>query len=226
LIAWDGFEGRMENELLGELKLIRSMRSTRQRSPEVTVIIPTLNERENAPFIVAWLETTFSHIEWEVIFVDDDSSDGTADVVREIAQRKPQVRCLQRIARRGRSSACIEGALASAAPFVAIVDADLQRDETLSPRMLAILAVEPLDIVVGSRYVEGGDFGGWSSSRQRISSRAGWLSRLIISRHIKDPMSGLFMMPREIVERTVRQLSGQGFKILLSLRLGTYASAL
>jgi dolichol-phosphate mannosyltransferase len=155
------------------------------------------------------------HVDWEVIFVDDDSSDGTASRVREIASREPRVRCLQRIGRRGLSTACIEGVLASSAPYVAVMDGDLQHDERLLPRMLETLKHEPIDLVIGSRYISGGGIGDLSQRRAEISSLATRLSRIICRTEIADPMSGFFMMRRDVFDNAVRNLSGQGFKILL-----------
>jgi dolichol-phosphate mannosyltransferase len=122
------------------------------------------------------------------------------------------VRCLQRIGRRGLTTACIEGALAASAPYIAVMDADMQHDEKLLPQMLAILKSEPVDLVVGSRHVAGGGIGGLSASRAKISAVAARLSRIICKAEIADPMSGFFMLRRE-----VRRLSGQGFKILLDI---------
>ena len=187
------------------------------RTPELSVIVPTLNERENIQPFLELLGQALHGVDWEVIFVDDDSRDGTAAAVRAIAQRDPRVRCLQRIGRRGLSTACIEGALASAAPFVAVMDADLQHDERLLPQMLETLKYQPYDIVVGSRYVAGGGIGELNKGRAQISNLATRLSRLICKIEIADPMSGFFMLRRDLFEGAVRQLSGQGFKILLDL---------
>ena len=187
------------------------------RAPELTVVVPTYNERENVGPLIELLTTALAGIDWEVIFVDDDSRDDTAAAVREIAERDPRVRCVQRIGRRGLSTACIEGVLASASPYVAVMDADLQHDERLLPRMLETLKREPYDIVVGSRYVAGGGVGDWSRRRAEISALATRLSRFICKTEIADPMSGFFMMRRDMFERAVRGLSGQGFKILLDL---------
>ena len=137
--------------------------------------------------------------------------------MRAVAQRDPRVRCLQRIGRRGLSTACIEGVLASAAPFVAVMDADLQHDERLLPRMLETLKAEPYDLVVGSRYIAGGGLGAWDTSRAQISGFATRLSRIVCKTAIADPMSGFFMMRRGIFEDAMRHLSGHGFKILLDL---------
>jgi dolichol-phosphate mannosyltransferase len=185
--------------------------------PELTVVIPTLNERANIGPLVELLDTVLSAVSWEVIFVDDDSSDGTADWIREISRRDRRVRCLQRIGRRGLATACIEGALATSAPYIAIMDADMQHDEKLLPQMLAILKGEPIDLVVGSRHVAGGGIGEWDAGRAKISAVAARLSRMICKAEIADPMSGFFMLRREVLEAALRRLSGQGFKILLDI---------
>src|SRR5262249_4304561 len=103
---------------------------------ELTGVVPTFNERDSVVPLVERLAKVLAGTEWEVVFVDDDSPDGTAEVVRQLARNDPRVRCVQRIARRGLSSACIEGMLTSAALFIAVMDADLQHDEELLPRML------------------------------------------------------------------------------------------
>jgi dolichol-phosphate mannosyltransferase len=187
------------------------------RAPELTVVVPTFNEHDNVAPLIELLASALEGIDWEVIFVDDDSADGTAAAVRGLAQRDPRVRCLQRMGRRGLSTACIEGVLASSAPFIAVMDADLQHDERLLPRMLETLKRETCDLVVGSRYVDGGGVGDWDGRRAGISSLATRLSRLICRTDIADPMSGFFMVRREAFDRAVRRLSGQGFKILLDL---------
>ena len=185
--------------------------------PELAIVIPTLNERENVPAILDLLATALAGIAWEVIFVDDDSRDGTASVVRDIARYDIHVRCVQRIGRRGLSTACIEGALASAAPYIAVMDADLQHDERLLPRMLQTLRSGAYDLAVGSRYVEGGGATGLTGRRIGLSTLATRLSRIVCKAEIADPMSGFFMMRRDFFEDAVRRLSGQGFKILLDL---------
>jgi dolichol-phosphate mannosyltransferase len=193
------------------------MKGPAPRAPDLTVIVPTFNERENLAPLLQRIDTVLAGTDWEVIFVDDDSPDGTAAEIRAIARRDPRVRCLQRIGRRGLSTACIEGILASAAPYIAVMDADLQHDEALLPRMLASLRGEDYDLVVGSRYVAGGGSAGLDRRRARISATATRLSRLITKIEIADPMSGFFMLRRELFEDAVHRLSGQGFKILLDL---------
>jgi dolichol-phosphate mannosyltransferase len=188
-----------------------------ERAPELTIVVPTLNERDNVVPLLKLLDAALAGIAWEVIFVDDDSRDGTADHIRAIGKFDRRVRCLQRIGRRGLSTACIEGALASATPYIAVMDADLQHDETLLPPMLESLRGGDCDLVVGSRYVTGGGLGDLSAGRAQISGVATRLSRLVYRSELADPMSGFFMLRRELLEETVRRLSGQGFKILLDI---------
>jgi dolichol-phosphate mannosyltransferase len=191
--------------------------STISGGVELSVIVPAFNERENVVALLDRLRSVLQNVAWEVIYVDDDSPDGTADVVRACAQLDRRVRCIQRVGRRGLSSAVIEGILASSAPFVAVIDADLQHDESLLPRMLERITRDALDVVVGSRYVDGGGTGDWNDRRAAFSRFATRLSRVVVRQPLTDPMSGFFMISRPAFERAVHRLSGQGFKILLDL---------
>ena len=184
---------------------------------ELSVIVPTFNEKENVAELVRRLHQCLDPHEWEVIFVDDDSPDGTANVVRDIARHDPRVRCIQRIGRRGLSSACVEGMMSSFALYLAVMDADLQHDEKLLPAMLAALKTNDIDIVVGSRYMAGGSLGSWDESRTAVSRVATWLSRLVVKAKLTDPMSGFFMLRREVLVMVVRRLSVIGFKILVDI---------
>ena len=137
---------------------------------DLTIVVPTLNERENLEPLLAQVTAALGEVAWQVIFVDDDSADGTADRARTLAQRDARVRCLQRIGRRGLSTACIEGVLASASPYVAVMDGDLQHDERLLPKMLDMLRRNGVDLVIGSRYVAGGTIGEGFSNRRAYAS--------------------------------------------------------
>ena len=185
--------------------------------PELTIVIPTFNERDNVAILAGRLAEVLDGVAWEAIFVDDDSPDGTADAVRELASRHGNIRCLQRLGRRGLASACIEGILASASPYVAVMDADLQHDEALLPVMLQTIRERRLDIVVASRHTGAGSIGDWKKSRARISDVATLLGRRVIQADISDPMSGFFMVERGAFAAAMPLLSGQGFKILLDL---------
>lgn len=184
---------------------------------ELTIVIPTMNERENIAPLVERLDRVLQGIAWEVVFVDDDSPDGTADTVRAVAQHDRRVRVIQRIGRRGLSSAFVEGALCSSAPYIAIMDGDLQHDETLLTTMLARLKADDLDLVIGSRYVPGGSTEGWAQHRLMISQTAVRLAQAIFKVELQDPMSGFFMLRRDAFDGAVRRLSQSGFKILFDL---------
>ncbi len=184
---------------------------------ELSVIVPTYNEHPNVIPMIKSLEDALGDHRWEVIFVDDDSPDGTASQIREVAKRDSRVRILQRVGRRGLSSAAIEGILASSAPFCAVIDGDLQHDEKLLATMLDTIKKEDLDVVSGSRYVEGGGLGDWHESRARISRFATRLSRAVLHADLTDPMSGFFMIRRSAFEKRMHNLSGIGFKILLDI---------
>lgn len=184
---------------------------------ELAVIIPTRNERANIAPLVARLQVVLAGIAWEAVFVDDDSIDGTAEAVREIAVRDPRVRCLSRIGRRGLSSACIEGWASVSAPFLAVMDADLQHDEALLPAMLARLRSGEYDVAIGSRYVAGGSVGEWGAFRRMVSRLGTAAGRRLMHVTVADPMSGFFMLRREVFESVAHRLTGTGFKILLDL---------
>jgi dolichol-phosphate mannosyltransferase len=187
------------------------------RPVELAVVIPAYNERENiAPLLVA-LETALVGIEWEVIFVDDNSPDGTAETIRTIAIADRRVRVLERIGRRGLSSACIEGMLSTPAPYIAVLDADLQHDESILPEMLHRMKAKQLDIVVGSRKAVGGSMGDFSSTRVWLSNLGTKIGRLIQHCEISDAMSGFFLIDRNFFREVVHRLTGAGFKILLDL---------
>lgn len=187
--------------------------------PQLSIVIPTFNELGNVIELRNRVALAMGDCDWELIFVDDDSPDGTANLVRELAQGDRRVRCVQRIGRRGLVSACLEGFMASSAPLVAVMDGDLQHDEKLLPQMLqALQADEQIDIVAGSRYVEGGGLGDFERSREKISRLATRLGTLVLKADLKDPMSGFFMLRREVAMRCIRAgMSGVGFKILLDL---------
>jgi dolichol-phosphate mannosyltransferase len=185
--------------------------------PALCIVVPVLNEAGNIAPLVDLLHATLAGVAWEVIFVDDDSMDGTRDTVAAIGRLDPRVRLLHRIGRRGLASAFVEGAQASLAPYVAVMDGDLQHDETLLPAMFHALDADGYDLAIGSRYVAGGGVGGWDRTRAGMSDLATRLSRLVLRTPISDPMSGFFMIRRTVFEQAVRGLSAVGFKILLDI---------
>jgi dolichol-phosphate mannosyltransferase len=186
-------------------------------TPQLSVVVPTFNERDNVTTLYRRLETALAGTAWEVIFVDDNSPDGTWDVVRDLARQDGRVRCIRRIGRRGLSGACIEGILASSAPCAAVIDADLQHDETQLPKMLGLLQSGEAELVVGSRYIEGGSADSFNRQRAGASQLATEVARRVLRVKIADPMSGFFMIRRDRFEQLAPQLSTQGFKILLDI---------
>ena len=184
---------------------------------ELAIVIPTFKERDNVSPLLDLLATALAGISYEVIFVDDDSPDGTADEVRRLALENPRVRVLQRVGRRGLSSACLEGMLATAAPYIAVMDADLQHDERILPQMLARIKQDSLDLVVATRNAEGGSMGEFSAARVRLSQLGRRLSAYVSNCDLSDPMSGFFLLDRAFLNRVVHKASGVGFKILLDL---------
>jgi dolichol-phosphate mannosyltransferase len=187
--------------------------------PDLTVVVPTFNERANIRPLVGLLDAALAGIAWEVVFVDDDSPDGTADEVRAIGRDDGRVRVLQRIGRRGLAGATIEGILSSIAPIVAVMDADMQHDETRLATMFAMLRDDPgLDIVIASRNAEGGSAaGGFSGLRRWMSESATGLARRLLKVTATDPMSGFFMLRRARFNEVVTQLQPEGFKVLLDI---------
>ena len=192
-----------------------------ESSQSVSIIIPCLNERENIPIVLERLEALMVGRKWEAVFVDDDSRDGSLEVLLNLSRAKPHVRFIRRIGRRGLSSACLEGMASSVADVFAVMDCDLQHDETILPKMVAAFEEDPsLELAVGTRYAdEGGGVGEWSKVRIFISRLATNLGSLARKTELSDPMSGFFAIRREVFEQTVRQMTGKGFKILLDMVL-------
>lgn len=185
--------------------------------PEIAIVAPTFNERDNVIALKNLLAEALKGKAWELIFVDDDSTDGTYDVLVAESRRDPRVRVIRRVGRRGLATAVVEGILSTTAPMVAVIDADMQHDERVIPDMIARMTQDNADLVVGSRYSDGGGVGAWDSKRQTISRVATEISRLVVKADLTDPMSGFFLIRRQAFDTAVRNLSGQGYKILLDI---------
>jgi dolichol-phosphate mannosyltransferase len=170
-------------------------------APEITIILPTFNERDNLPVMVERVGRALSGVDWEILVVDDNSPDGTSAVARVLGEHDRRIRCIRRVGRRGLAGACIEGMLGSQARYVAVMDADLQHDETLLTAMLGKLRDNAADLVVASRYVgDGVAQSGFSANRARASRWSTALSRRLLKVDLTDPMSGFFMIRRELVD--------------------------
>lgn len=184
----------------------------------LAIILPTLNEAGNLAPLVERIGEALGPDGWEVLIVDDDSKDGTADEARELAQSDTRIRVIQRIGRRGLASAAIEGFCATAARYAAVMDADHQHDPALLPKMLEVLQSGEADVCVGSRFAKGASTEDWAEpEREKLSSFANGIARRITGAALTDPMSGYFMLTAAAARALVPKLSGIGFKILLDL---------
>jgi len=185
-------------------------------TPEISIVIPTFNEIENVAAVIESVANALEGVAWEIIVVDDNSPDGTAARVKQIARKDPRIRCLHRINRRGLAGACIEGMLSSSAPYLAVMDADLQHDASILRGMLDLLRTDKTDLVVGSRYGDGGSTGeGFSRMRATISRWGLKVSRWLLNIDVQDLMSGFFAMRRDRFDPIAARLAPSGFKILV-----------
>ncbi|MGV8951565.1 MAG: glycosyltransferase [Cypionkella sp.] len=185
--------------------------------PQLAVVVPSFNERENIELLYEKLAIALGETAWEMLVVDDNSPDGTAAVVNEMARVYANVRCIRRFGRRGLSSACVEGMAATSAPYVAVIDADLQHDEAVLPQMLQ-KALAGADLVVGTRFAGEGSAGtGLSAVRLSGSQLATKMAAMIAGQPISDPMSGFFLVRRDVFENVAPKLANDGFKILIDL---------
>ena len=179
--------------------------------------MPTFNECGNVIPLLEKIGETLTDIAWEVVFVDDDLNDGTVRAITKRCLTDSRVRILRRIGRRGLSSAVVEGILSTTAPYIAVIDADLQHDERLLRQMLMSLRRSEFDLAVGTRYSGEGGVGDWDLRRRVISAVATRLAVLVLRARLSDPMSGFFMIRREAFEASLRQLSLQGYKLLVDI---------
>lgn len=185
---------------------------------QLSVVVPTYNESDNVGEVVKRLDTSLSDITWEVIFVDDASPDGTADVIREVAKTDRRVRLISRHNRRGLSSAVVEGGLAASADIIAVMDGDLQHDESVLPALYRTIANDEADVASASRFLlEDGADGLSSETRLKISNTGIKVANKAFDLDMTDPLTGFFAMKREVLENAVPELSELGFKILLDL---------
>lgn len=185
---------------------------------DLAIVLPTLNERDNIAPLIERIQAALGPAGWEVLVIDDNSVDGTAEEARRISLTDPRLRVIQRIGRRGLASAAIEGFCATAAPYVAVMDADHQHDPALLVPMLACVKAGEAEVAVASRFAEGASMAEWNRpDREKLSGVANSLARRLTGVDLTDPMSGYFLLPTATARRLVPNLSGIGFKILLDL---------
>jgi len=177
-----------------------------------SLVIPTYNERDNIKPLLDKLTKTLAGLDYEVLVVDDDSPDGTAVEVLNFHELNPRVRCIVRRKEKGLSSAVIDGFKRSRGEVLGVMDADLSHDHRILPQMIDQV-MNGLDLVVGTRSgVEG-----WGVKRKVISKGASTLAKLFLSVELSDPMSGFFVLKREVFDQVKDGLNPLGYKILLEI---------
>ena len=182
----------------------------------LSIIVPTYNERENILVLVDRINRVLPGIDFEIVIVDDNSPDKTWEEGERIHLLDPRVRVLRRVGRKGLSSAVIEGALSSQTQFIAVMDGDLQHDETILAAMLET-AKQGADLVIGSRYLKEAGVGDWEKKRTLLSQWGTKLTLKLIGHKVSDPLSGFFLMRKQLFSDCAEKLVGQGFKILLDV---------
>ncbi|MBD3761040.1 glycosyltransferase family 2 protein [Sphingomonadaceae bacterium G21617-S1] len=195
----------------------KKARKGRLTAPELSIVIPTYNERGNIAALVDAVRSALGDVPWEMIIVDDDSPDQTFSEVSRLAREEPRLRCLRRVGRRGLSSAVIEGAMVANGGAIAVMDADFQHDERILRTMYDKLIGSNADIVVATRYAEGGGIGEWDAKRAKMSDFATRMAGMLVGNQTSDPMSGFFMVRRDVFSGVIYDLSQQGYKILLDI---------
>jgi dolichol-phosphate mannosyltransferase len=185
---------------------------------DLSIIVPVYNEAKNIRPLVEAIEQSLGDVEWEVFFVDDDSPDGTAGVVEELARENTKVRLILRVTDRGLSKACIQGMLSSTADVLCIIDGDGQHDPAVISSLLAPIVAGEADIVSAARDLNDGDsLEGLSPWRTRMSKFGNALCARAVHREVHDPLTGLFAMRRSSFLSVVRNLSNSGFKLLFDI---------
>lgn len=185
---------------------------------QLSIVIPTFNERANIRPLVAGLHKAVDWAKWEVLFVDDNSPDGTAAEVREVARTDPAVRLISRHNRRGLTSAVVEGILAASCDLVVVMDGDLQHDEAIIRDLYDKLTQTDAEMAIASRFLRADGADGLSSeSRVKVSENGIRLANRVFGLELTDPLTGFFAIERACFERALPNLSEMGFKIVLDL---------
>jgi dolichol-phosphate mannosyltransferase len=183
---------------------------------KLSIISPTYNESENVGLLVAEIEKSLDGADYEILISDDDSPDLTWARVEEIGRRNPRVRVLRRTSNRGLGPSVVDGFSAATGEVVACIDADLQHDPKVLPRMLKELSGGS-SLVVATRYMPGGGTANWSAIRRLGSWGCTKLAQWVLGVELRDPMSGYFMMRRDDFMKIRNRLNARGFKILLEI---------
>lgn len=183
-----------------------------------SLVLPTHNEADNIKQVIAAIDSVLVGREYEIIVADDDSPDETWRIAQEL--ENPRVKVLRRTENKGLSPAVVDAFAVAQGEYLGVMDADMQHDEMLLPQMLDRLAV--VEMVIGSRAVQGGSYGKFTLYRKCTSWVAAILARLILDVTIKDPMAGFFVLRRSVFTRAKPHLCPRGFKILLEIYCCAY----
>ena len=179
----------------------------------ISIIIPTYNEKENLPTLFQKISNSLKGELFELIIVDDNSPDGTADFAEYLSKTYKFVKILKRSGKLGLATAIKDGLKLANGEIVLIMDADLSHPPEIIPKLLK--AIDDKDIAIGSRLVEGGGVKNWPMHRKIISKGGDALARIALGVKVSDPMSGFFALKKEIFEKT--KIRTTGYKILLNI---------
>ncbi|HEX3820689.1 MAG TPA: glycosyltransferase [Candidatus Sulfotelmatobacter sp.] len=182
------------------------------------LVIPTLNEAGNIDRILTQVTRTLSSTEYdyEIAIVDDGSTDGTVEKVRDWSGQDKRIRLLSRQNQRGLAGAVLYGWSQTQADLIGVIDADLQHPPELLPELLKL--AESADIAIASRYAHRNGTAGWNPLRVAVSRVSNFAAMCLTSRRkvrVTDPMSGFFILHRDCIEGVTFQTTG--FKLLLEI---------
>lgn len=182
---------------------------------EISIVVPTYNERENIENLLHAISKTLEGYDYEIIVVDDNSPDGTARIVQEYAAEVDRIKLLLRSGKLGLGSAILDGFRMAKGNYFLMIDADLSHRPEDIKRLIDNR--KGADIVIGSRYIKGGKIIGWPMKRRIISRSAVGLAKNLFNLKVKDPVSGFALYKKEIFERQSSKLDPIGYKLLLEI---------
>lgn len=183
----------------------------------LSLIIPTYNEKENIALLLDKIREVLAEEEFEIIVVDDDSPDLTWQIVQSHAIKDQRIKLIRRRGERGLSRAVMEGFSQAKDPILGVMDADLSHDPRILPKMIAAVREEDCDLAVGSRRITGGGADKWPWYRKISSDMATHLAKRFLNIELSDPMSGYFLIKKELFERIKHKIDPLGYKILLEI---------
>jgi dolichol-phosphate mannosyltransferase len=184
---------------------------------DLSIVIPTYNEKENIQSLIQKIQIEFekSSIKGEIIIVDDNSPDGTGDILEELKKKTKNLKIIHRKGKFGLSSAVLEGWKIAEGEVLGVMDADLSHPPEKIHELYNPIKNNQVDFTIGSRYAKGGEIEGWNFKRKIMSKGATFLARFFTS--VRDPMTGFFIIKKECIKD--KTINPKGFKILLELIL-------